>query len=190
MTRIACHLGSAVLALVLAASFGSGTVSAQSTDKNAASTVATQTPSPAASAASTAQARARRRAYRRRQRAAQDQSVQQQPSSAPVGETAAQRTRDAQILAAQKKQSDAIARENDTLTHKFVEEQQRQQAEPRIQEAPGPGSTPLAGDPAIMPPQTSESPRVQDAPGPAQTLPKAPPPTSEPAPAPAPSPEH
>jgi len=189
MTRSASHLGSAILALVLSISFGSADVSAQSTDTNAASTAAAQTPSPAASAASTAQARARRRAYRRRQRAAQDQAAPQ-PNSAPVGETAAQRTRDAQILAAQKKQSDAIARENDALTQKVVEDQQRQQAEPRIQEAPGPGSTPLAGDPAIMLPQSSEPPRIQDAPGPAQTLPKAPPPTSEPAPAPAPSPEH
>jgi hypothetical protein len=66
-----------------------------------------------------------------------------------------------------------------------VEERQRQQSEPRIQDAPGPDSTPLAGDPAVMPAQapnqTSDPPRIQDAPGPAQTLPK-PPPTPAPQP--------
>jgi hypothetical protein len=102
---------------------------------------------------------------------------QQQGSTGQVGETAAQRARDAQILAAQKKQSQASASENDALTQKVIEDQRRQQAEPRIQDAPGPDSTPLPGDPAIMPAQTSDPPRIQDAPGPAQTLPKAPPET-------------
>jgi len=152
--------------------------------------VGTQTtPAASASTARTAQARARRRAARRRQRLAQEQQAaqQQQGSTTQVGLTAAQRARDAQILAAQKKQSDAIASENDALTQQYIEAQQKQQAEPRIQDAPGPDSTPLPGDPAIMPAQSSDPPRIQDAPGPAQTLPKAPPSTA-PTPAPAPQP--
>jgi hypothetical protein len=55
------------------------------------------------------------------------------------------------------------------------------QDEPRIQDAPGPGSQPLAGDPAIAPAPSGGEQRIQDAPGPAQTLPK-PPPDAAPAP--------
>jgi hypothetical protein len=93
-----------------------------------------------------------------------------------VAPDAAQRTRDAQILAAQKVQSAEIARQNAITTGNVVKEREAQQAEPRIQDAPGPGSQPLAGDPAIQPKAGSSDPQgIQDAPGPAQTLPQAPP---------------
>ncbi len=115
----------------------------------------------------------------RRTRTAQ-QHTPPSPASTIVGPTSAQRQRDAQILANQKAQSTATARENDALTQKVVADQQRQQAEPRIQDAPGPDSAPLPGNPAVAPAQASDQPRIQDAPGPAQTLPQAPPPAPAP----------
>ena len=91
-------------------------------------------------------------------------------------------TRDAQILASQKSQSAETARQNSIVTGNVVKEREAQQAEPRIQDAPGPGSQPLAGDPAVQPAQSGDVPRIQDAPGPAQTLPKAPPAQTAPQP--------
>lgn len=182
--------------LFLSVVLGGAAVAAQSANSGTAPAASAQTsPRPATSAQTSAQAqaRARRRAARRRQRLAEEQQAAEQRATSPaatqVGPTSAQRTRDAQILAAQKAQSNASAAENDALTRQYIEAQNKQQAEPRIQDAPGPDSTPLPGDPAVMPAQTpnqtSDPPRIQDAPGPAQTLPKAPPAT---APAPAPQP--
>jgi len=142
--------------------FGGAAVAAQSANSGTAPAASAQTlPRPATSAQTSAQARARRRAARRRQRLAEEQQAAEQratsPSATQVGPASAQRTRDAQILAAQKAQSNASAAENDALTRQYIQAQNKQQSEPRI----------------------------QDAPGPAQTLPKAPPATA-PAPAPQP----
>jgi hypothetical protein len=119
---------------------------------------------------------------RRSTRKSRRRYVSPAPGSQPaagsqtVGPDAAQRTRDAQILAAQKAQSAEIARQNAITTGNVVRERQAQQAEQRIQDAPGPGSQPLAADPAIQPTAGSNDPQgIQDAPGPAQTLPQAPP---------------
>ncbi|MBB5058379.1 hypothetical protein HDF16_003093 [Granulicella aggregans] len=120
--------------------------------------------------------KARRRANRRaRRRYAPTATASPTPDLQTVAPDAAQRSRDAQILAQQKAQSAEIARQNAITTGNVVKEREAQQAEPRIQDAPGPGSQPLAGDPAVQPTATSETPRIQDAPGPAQTLPQAPP---------------
>ena len=127
---------------------------------------------------------AARRAARRRARArsaAQAAHNSATPANTTVAPSAAQRARDAHILAQQKAQSARTAQENDQTVSNVVREQQQQQAEPRIQDAPGPGSQPLPGDPAIAPAQPSAPPRIQDAPGPAQTLPQPPPPTTAPA---------
>jgi len=112
---------------------------------------------------------------RRRHRYASATTQQPAGASQTASPDAAQRTRDAQILAAQKAQSAEIARQNSITTGNVVKERAAQQAEPRIQDAPGPGSQPLAGDPAIQPATPAEAPRIQDAPGPAQTLPQPPP---------------
>lgn len=95
-----------------------------------------------------------------------------------VGPTPEQRRRDAQILAAQQAQSAETARQQAIVTGKVIKERQAQQDEPRIQDAPGPGSQPLPGQPAVLATQASSSSGIQDAPGPAQTLPQTPPPTA------------
>jgi hypothetical protein len=134
-----------------------------------------------ANQATSATRQARRRAARRRRR---ELAIQQQAaenargktySSSTQGAEAAQRERDTRILAAQQARSAATARENDAQTGKLIHDQQQQQAEPRIQDAPGPGSQPLPGNPAVPASAPADPPRIQDAPGPAQTLPKAPP---------------
>lgn len=128
-----------------------------------------------------------RRPSRRSRRRYVSPATGTQPASSQAGAPdAAQRTRDAQILAAQKAQSAEIARQNAITTGNVVKERAAQQAEQRIQDAPGPGSQPLAGDPAIQPKAGASDPQgIQDAPGPAQTLPQAPPPqTTAPAPQP------
>ncbi len=143
------------------------------------STHAPSTAPDTATSTPTKSTQAAHRATRRRRRAVTQQSASQTvPASTAnvrVGPTAAQRSRDAQILAAQRAQSAETARENTAVTQQAVRTQQQQQAEPRIQDAPGPGAQPLAGDPAVQTSQPADPPRIQDAPGPAQTLPKTPP---------------
>lgn len=117
------------------------------------------------------QTRAQRRAARRL--AAQQAAARNQPPA--VISTATQAQLDQKLLDQQKAQSAATAKENDAVTQKAVRDQQKVQAEQRIQDAPGPGSQPLPGDPAVQPTQPADPPRIQDAPGPTQTLPKAPP---------------
>ena len=140
------------------------------------------------SGVSDAAARSVHRAARRRARARAVAQAAQNTSTTGsttiVGPSSAQRNRDAQILVEQKAQSAHIAQENDQTIANAARERQQQQAEPRIQDAPGPGSQPLAGEPAVAPAQPSEAPRIQDAPGPAQTLPQPPPASATPAPAP------
>lgn len=116
--------------------------------------------------------RHRRRRYTSQQ-SAQPASIA--PSAQTVGPTPAQRQRDAQILAAQQKQSAETARQQAIVTGNVIKEREAQQSEPRIQDAPGPGSQPLAGEPAVPAAQSSDPQGIQDAPGPAQTLPQAPP---------------
>jgi hypothetical protein len=137
----------------------------------------TQPAIPSTRADGSAPAPSRRSSRRARRRYVNPATATQTPAaSQTVAPDAAQRTRDAQILAAQKAQSAEIARQNAITTGNVVRERQAQQAEPRIQDAPGPGSQPLAGDPAIQPKAGSSDPQgIQDAPGPAQTLPQAPP---------------
>jgi hypothetical protein len=127
-------------------------------------------------------ARPRSRHRARRRYASPTTSTQPAAASQTVGSDVAQRSRDARILASQKSQSEEIARQNSIVTGNVVKEREAQQAEPRIQDAPGPGSQPLAGDPAVQPAQSGDVPRIQDAPGPAQTLPKAPPAQTAPQP--------
>jgi len=143
----------------------------------------TQPASTSTQADGSSPAPSRRSSRRARRRYVHPSTATQTPATnQTVAPDAAQRTRDAQILAAQKAQSAEIARQNAITTGNVVKEREAQQAEPRIQDAPGPGSQPLAGDPAVQPTQSGEPPRIQDAPGPAQTLPKAPP--AQPAPQP------
>lgn len=135
-----------------------------------------QQPTPTASAPITSQTAPTKRTHRRR-----SSTTSQKPATPPVGPSAAaaQRARDQKILELQKEQSAAIARDQDAVNKKLLQDQQQVQSEPRIQDAPGPGAQPLPGNPAIQPTAPSEPPRIQDAPGPAQTLPK-PPPTPQP----------
>lgn len=172
-------LHAACLAVVLASASLVPTTPATAqtaTTSPVASTQTAQTPPTATSSATPARRRSRRRRYN-------SQSVAQPPATQPqtVGPSAEQRRRDAQILAAQKAQSAETARQQAIVTGNVVKEREAQQAEPRIQDAPGPGSQPLPGDPAVQPTQSSEPPRIQDAPGPAQTLPQAPPAQTPPA---------
>ena len=144
-----------------------------------ATTAGAQTPSSVPSATTSdgsTPSQVRRRSSRRaRRRYVPSAAASPAPDSQTVAPDAAQRTRDAHILAAQKAQSAETARQNAITTGNVVKERAAQQAEPRNQDAPGPGSQPLAGDPAVQPTAPSEPPRIQDAPGPAQTLPQAPP---------------
>ena len=144
--------------------------------QNAAPASAPAQTTSASAAAARARRAARRRAARRRALAAA--STPAQPAAAPVNQTAAQRQRDQQILTEQQAQSARIARENDSLTKKYIRDQQQVQAEPRIQDAPGPGDAPLAGAPAVQAARPSDSQGIQDAPGPSQTLPQTPPPAA------------
>jgi len=144
--------------------------------------VSSSTTASGASAQTSAATQAQRRAARRRHRRAlaiQQQAAENAQGSAHSSSTqaaqASQRERDARILAVQKAQSAATARENDAQTGRLIHDQQQQQAEPRIQDAPGPGSQPLPCNPAVPASVPADPPRIQDAPGPAQTLPKAPP---------------
>jgi hypothetical protein len=150
----------------------SASASAQTVDTPASSATATTSTTPDAD--HVARARARRAALRKARRKAASSPAIEAPSASAIP-TPSQPRVDAQILAEQRAQSAETARENDALTRKLVHDQNRQQDEQRIQDAPGPGAQPLAGDPAIPPAQTGDAPRIQDAPGPAQTLPKPPP---------------
>ena len=173
-TRSWLHVSASLVVFTLSLSTAS-VMMAQSTSSAAPPAAASSTP-PSSSTTNTQSAR--RAAQRRRRALARQQPSQAAPAGTAnvrVAPTAAQRTRDAQILAAQQAQSAETARENNAVTRQAVRDQQQQQAEPRIQDAPGPGSQPLAGDPAVQPAQPADPPRIQDAPGPAQTLPKAPP---------------
>jgi len=150
----------------------SASAPAQTVDTPASSTTATTSTTPDAD--HVARARARRAALRKARRKAASSPAVEAPSVS-ASPTPSQHRVDAQILAEQRAQSAETARENDALTRKLVHDQNRQQGEQRIQDAPGPGAQPLAGDPAIPPAQTGDASRLQDAPGPAQTLPKPPP---------------
>jgi hypothetical protein len=164
----------ATVSLALALGAGLSMAGQTATTQSAPAAPAAQASSPNQAADGSTQPVRRRRFWRR---SAQPQPATSQAATDPqtVGPTPEQRTRDAQILAAQKAQSAEIARQNAITTGNVVKERAAQQAEPRIQDAPGPDSQPLAGDPAIQPAAPAEAPRIQDAPGPAQTLPQAPP---------------
>jgi hypothetical protein len=153
----------------------SASAPAQTVDAPARSAIATTSATPGADHAARVRARrAARREARRKALAASSPAVE--AHSVPASPTPSQHRVDQQILAEEKARSAETARENDALTRRLVHDQDRQQDEQRIQDAPGPGAEPLAGDPAIPPAQTGDAPRIQDAPGPAQTLPQAPPP--------------
>ena len=171
--------------IILGAGLRVYTVSAQrepTSDAVTAQAVAQQTSNTPDQAANSStqppvtETRAQRRAARRL--AAQKRAAAAQQSA--TGSPAAQAQRDQKLLDQQQAQSVETAKENDAVTRKVVRDQQQVQSEPRIQDAPGPGSQPLAGEPAVQPAQPADPPRIQDAPGPAQTLPKAPPSSSPP----------
>lgn len=153
---------------------GKATMAQSTAAPSASSASAAAVPTHATPAASSP----RRRRARRRYTSATPTQPAAVPEQQTVGPTPAQRLRDAQILALQKAQSAETARQQAIVTGNVIKERQAQQAEPRIQEAPGPGSRPLPGQPGVIPAQASDSSGIQDAPGPAQTLPKMPPPAA------------
>lgn len=149
-----------------------------------ATTPVQATAAPAQSGTASTAPRSRRRYTRRgaasRSGARTPAATTSGTPSTQVGPTAEQRRRDQLILAVQQQQSAETARQNAITTGNVQKERAAQQAEPRIQDAPGPGSQPLAGEPIAAPAQSDAAPRIQDAPGPAQTLPQTPPGPSTP----------
>ena len=149
------------------------------------SATASPTQTPATGTATTPARRRSRRRYTSRPAVTPAVPAQQQT----VGLTPEQRRRDAQILASQQAQSAETARQQAIVTGKVIKERQAQQDEPRIQDAPGPGSQPLPGEPAKSTTAPNDPSSIQDAPGPAQTLPQPAPATTTPAPATTPAPQ-